>query len=176
MAEWKSTGHLFLALEKCGVSALWLLAQIRRKEFLILITEALNENRKYMRDAADDLEVALFFDIWPDYCPALLQAIQAVGHTWKSTRVLTLRGLLKRRDGLDGEAIQTRMEQCRTDRKEAATDAADALWLTSPSLAASLVRRSPSTTVNPLEAFLLRSQESARKELESGLMDGLEDA
>ena len=121
------------------------------------------------------MEVALFFDLYPDLRPELLEAIRTVGKLWTKTRVLTLRGLLRRKDEPGGEAIKARLEQCKQDRRVAAEDVAEGLWLTKPALAAAIAARQVGTR-QPVASFLVRSQEEARKALTEGLMDGLEDA
>lgn len=176
MAEWKSAGHLFLALERCGCSAFWLLAQLKADSYRRTFEATYLATKSHSKDSADDMEIALFFDLYPDRRPMLLEAIKTVGDLWTKTRVLTLRLLLKRQSEPGGEAIRARLEQCKADRLVAAEDVAAGLWLTSPALAAGIAARQSSRNVIPATSFLIRSQEDARKALTEGLMDGLEDA
>lgn len=173
MAEWKSAGHLFLALDKLGCSAIWLAAQLRDEPCLEVFEPAYLASKSHSRDSADDMEIALFFDLYPDHRPLLIEAVRTVGELWSRTRVLSLRGLTKRQVEPGGEAIRLRLEQARADRKVAAEDVADGLWLTSPALAATLASKQSGARM-PVTSFLIRSQEEARKALTDGLMEGLD--
>ena len=138
-AEWISVGHLFLALERTGTSAKWLLDTIGEFPEAFEIFESARAKVQVANaippNCATDMEVALLFHFWPEM--PLPQAIAAVGRFWRTTRVLTLKSFIARQK-LDGEngPIAKACEDLREGRSILIADVYDSLALVDPLAAA----------------------------------------
>lgn len=144
-AEWKLCGHLFLALENCGVSAAWWLERMNDKDPESNIFEIYDEARQEVNalhpvplNCAQDIEVALLFYFWPSKNPTLAGGIQAVGQVWKATRELTVTSWIRRTKLPSSGPINQAVEDLRAGRKLLVEDTQESLWLVEPQLAARL--------------------------------------
>ena len=167
VASWRKAGHLFLALESCGASALWLVAQLDHPEVRAEFDKGYMATRKHPLAHADDVEVAIFFEIWPERRPRLLEAVEVVGLCWRTRRTLSLGALLARKKGADGAPIAERWKASEETRMQASEDMPATLWLTAPNLAVAAFRKTP---VDTFEAHLIQTQVDAKK-----LLEGVDD-
>jgi hypothetical protein len=172
-AEWKLCGHLFLALENCGVSAMWWLRKMRDEDEDENIFEIYEEARQAVNIShpvplacAQDIEVALLFYFWPSKVPTLAGGIAAVGQVWNTHRELTVKSWIRRTKLPSSEPINEAVEELREGRRVVIADTKESLWLVDSQLAARLYIAGMTAPPAPAHAKLVGSA------IPTGIADG----
>ncbi len=98
LRQWPVHGHLTISLLESGVDASELLAALKLGADDQEGAKLYQAQRAIVRKAhpltwkeADDLEIAIFFDIWPDQCASWVGAIEQVNEQMEFNRLRRLR-------------------------------------------------------------------------------------